>query len=116
VLFKKARGEHQDAIIVTLVGCAFFFASSHVLPYIPTILASTLVLYIGLLLMIDGLWKTSGCMVWSEWIIVLGTSLGCTFLGFAQGIAMGLGISVVLHYLLDTYGSVTCIKKSDDLH
>jgi MFS superfamily sulfate permease-like transporter len=116
VLFNSAEGKHKDAVIVTLVGCAFFFASSHVLPYIPTILASTLVLYIGLLLMIDGLWKTSGCMVWSEWIIVLGTTLGCTFLGFAQGIATGLGISVVLHYLLDTYNSVICSKRSDILH
>lgn len=113
-MFNLARGKREDAIVVSLISFAFFFTSVYVLPYVPTILASALVLYIGLELMIEALWQSSGSMVWSEWVTVASTTIGCTFLGFAQGIALGLAVEVTLHFLRDSFSSVMCISNTRD--
>jgi MFS superfamily sulfate permease-like transporter len=105
-IFYRAKGQRLEAVIVALVGLGSFFMSSHVLPYIPTILASTLVLFIGLDLLVQALWESSSFMVWGEWVTVTGTTLACSLLGFAPGIGIGLLISISLHFLLDSINSV----------
>lgn len=88
-----------------IVTFAFMFLSSQVLPYVPTILASTLILFIGIELVVDALWASTNHMVWYEYIIVLGTTIGCSIVGFVPGIGVGLMIVVVLqfwHYVVDS--------------
>ena len=73
----------------------------------PTILASTLVLFLGIELMAEALWHTLETLLWSEYAVVLGTLLSCTFIGFAPGFGVGIGLAVVLHFawgVVDTVG------------
>jgi MFS superfamily sulfate permease-like transporter len=105
-IFHRANGQRLEAAIVTLIGLGSFFVSSHVLPYVPTILASTLVLYVGIELLMEALWDSSGVMVWYEWVTVTGTTVACSFLGFAPGIGAGLVISTWIHFLRDSFNSV----------
>lgn len=113
-MFNTAEGKRSEAIIVTLLGLGPLFTSSHILPYIPTILASIVVLYIGLQLLTESLWQSSGTMLWDEWITVAGTTLSCSLLGFAQGIGIGLAISVALSFLSSSLASV-CAQTSSRL-
>ncbi|KAF9237004.1 hypothetical protein BU15DRAFT_63510 [Melanogaster broomeanus] len=75
-----------------------FFVSSLILPYVPTILASTLVLFLGIELMTEALWESIKSLLWCEYVVVLGTLLACTFVGFAPGFGIGLGLAVVMHF------------------
>lgn len=93
-------------MIVLLITFAFMFLSSHVLPYVPTIMASTLVLFIGIELVRDALWTSTEDLVWYEWIVVLGTTIGCSALGFLPGIGVGLIIVMMVlpcwHQIVDS--------------
>lgn len=75
-----------------------FFISSLLLPYVPTILASMLVFFLGIELMADALWHSLETLLWCEYAVVLGTLLSCTFIGFAPGFGVGIGLAVVLHF------------------
>jgi MFS superfamily sulfate permease-like transporter len=58
-------------------------------------------------LIVEALWVSSKSLIWSEWIIVASTTLGSSFVGFAPGIGVGLGIMILLQYwihLKDTVG------------
>jgi MFS superfamily sulfate permease-like transporter len=83
-----------------------FFVSSHILPYVPTILASALILNIGIELMIEALWESSSSLVWHEWVTVAGTTLACSFIGFAPGIGIGLVIIVSLYFVREAFHTV----------
>lgn len=74
----------------------------------PTVLAAALVMYIGLELVIESLWQPTSVMAWNEWITVAGTALGCTILGFAHGIGIGLAVAVFLSFLRGAITSVLC--------
>ncbi|KAF3490577.1 sulfate transporter [Arthroderma uncinatum] len=95
-LFTFAGGGRPEALAVTGFTCVLFFTSKHLLPYVPTILASILVLFLGLDLITEALWTSAHELLWSEWAIVLGTVLACTFIGFLPGFAMGLVIALAL--------------------
>ena len=69
------------------------------LPYVPTILASVLVLFLGIELTIEALWEPAKSTVFSEWLIIMTTLVACTFLGFAPGFGVGMGAAVVVYLL-----------------
>jgi hypothetical protein len=105
--FKRAGGRRREGAFVALFTFAFFFVSFRVLPYVPTIQASTLVLFIGIELTVEALWESSAMLIWHEWSIVASTTLACTFIGFAPGIGVGLAFVVILqywHHLCETVG------------
>jgi hypothetical protein len=65
------------------------------------------VLFIGIELTMEALWESSASLIWCEWTVVAGTTLACTFIGFAPGIGVGLAIVVILqfwHHLCETVG------------
>ena len=90
---------------------ALFFVSSLILPYVPTILASTLVLFLGLELMIESLWESAKTLIWSEWGIVVGTLLACTFLGFAPGFGVGIALAILMYVILAAKDSVSTQRQ-----
>jgi MFS superfamily sulfate permease-like transporter len=106
LFFFRAGGKRLEAALVTLVTLGFFFASSYVLPYIPTIQASALVLFFGIELVIEALWDSSDSLLLCEWVVVAGTTLACSFLGFAPGIGIGLVTVAIVSFLRDTFESV----------
>lgn len=71
-----------------------FFASSQLLPYIPTVMAATIVLFFGVELLIAAVHDSMRILLWSEWLTVVGTIFACTYLGFASGLAVGLAITL----------------------
>lgn len=97
-VFARAGGHRCESVLVALFTLAFFFVSSQVLPYVPTIQAATLVLYIGIELIIESLWESSASLKCSEWVTVAGTTLACSLIGFAPGAGVGLAIVIVLQY------------------
>lgn len=91
---------------------ALFFVSSLILPYVPTILASTLVLFLGLELMIESLWESAKTLIWSEWGIVVGTLLACTFLGFAPGFGVGIALAILVYVMLAAKDTVSTRRQN----
>ena len=94
-------------MIVIALTIVLFFFSSLILPYIPTILASTLVLFLGIELMTEALWESTKTLLWCEWIVVLGTLVACTFVGFAPGFGIGIALAMVMHVGWSTLDSVS---------
>lgn len=94
---------------MTLVMLGVVFASPYILRYAPTILASALILHIGIELIIEALWESSQKLIWSEWAVVAGTTIACSAIGFAPGIAVGLAIVFSLHFLCEAFDSVRCL-------
>ncbi|KIJ65767.1 hypothetical protein HYDPIDRAFT_87501 [Hydnomerulius pinastri MD-312] len=96
--FTFAGGGRFEGTVVILLTIVLFFVSSLILPYIPTILASTLVLFLGIELMTEALFESIKSLLWCEYAVVLGTLLACTFVGFAPGFGIGLGLAMVMHF------------------
>jgi SulP family sulfate permease len=112
--FHQAKGGRPEAALVALFTLAFFFVSFRVLPYVPTIQASALVLFVGIELTLEALWESTASLTCCEWTVVAGTTSACTLLGFAPGVGVGLAIVVVLqfcHHVLDT---VACHASSGE--
>lgn len=65
--------------------------------YIPTILASGLVLFLGIELTFEAAWESAKDLIWSEWLVVMATLLSCTFLGFAPGVGVGLAAAMMVY-------------------
>ena len=84
-----------------------FFISSRLLPYVPTILASVMVLFLGFELMLDALWESSMKVTWFEWVVIFGTFIACTFLGFAPGFGVGLALAMLTQVILTAVDSVS---------
>lgn len=74
-----------------------YFVASLLIRYIPTILASGLVLFLGIELTLEAAWESSKDLIWTEWLVVMATLLACTFLGFAPGVGVGLGAAIVVY-------------------
>ncbi|KIJ65769.1 hypothetical protein HYDPIDRAFT_27003 [Hydnomerulius pinastri MD-312] len=96
--FTFAGGGRFEGTVVILLTIVLFFVSSLILPYIPTILASTLVLFLGIELMAEALFESMKSLLWCEYAVVLGTLLACTFVGFAPGFGIGLGLAMIMHF------------------
>ncbi|KAF9467845.1 hypothetical protein BDZ94DRAFT_1210280 [Collybia nuda] len=98
LFFIRAGGSRKEAISVAILTLVIFFISSYLLPYIPTLLAGAFVLFISLELMIESLWDSTKTLQLGEWTIVMGTVVACTFLGFAPGVGVGFGVTLVMHF------------------
>ncbi|KAK2612805.1 hypothetical protein QQS21_001257 [Conoideocrella luteorostrata] len=104
-LFTFANGGRPEALVATGFTVVLFFYSTHLLTYVPTIVASTLVLFLGLDLLIEALWTSALELLWSEWTVVLGTVLACTVIGFLPGFLIGLGLAILQHLGWELYDS-----------
>lgn len=115
-MFTFAGGGRPEALVVTAVTVGFFFISAKVLPYIPTVLAAVLVLFLGLDLMIEAFWATASELVVTEWLIVVGTAVCCTVIGFLPGFGIGLGLALVNHFfntmLLSSVSRARSLEKA----
>ncbi|KAF2653097.1 hypothetical protein K491DRAFT_21363 [Lophiostoma macrostomum CBS 122681] len=103
--FTLAGGGRIEAVIVTALTAGVFFFISYILPYIPTILAATLVIFLGIELTMEAVWKAPQQLTFCEFIVVLATVLACTFLGFVIGVGTGLGAALVLQLWWSVYES-----------
>lgn len=81
-------------IVLTAV---LYVVSSKLIRYIPTILASGLVLFLGIELTLEAVWESAKYFVWSEWLVVMATLFACTFVGFAQGVGVGICAAFVVY-------------------
>lgn len=93
-------------MIVIALTVALFFVSSLILPYIPTVLASTLVLFLGIELMIEALWDITKTLLWCEWVVVMGMLVACTFIVFTPGFGVGIALAMILHLGWSAFDSV----------
>lgn len=75
----------------------FFLISSWVIPYIPTVLASTLVIFLGVELILGAVWESAKTLQLTEWLVVMVTLIACSFLGFAIGFGVGIGAAIVAY-------------------
>ena len=75
--------------------------------YVPTVLASTLVLFLGIELTLEAVWESAKTLQFIEWLVVITTLIACTFLGYAIGFGVGIGAAIVAYLFLgvrDTVG------------
>jgi len=96
--------------LVTMLTCVLFFTSSLLLPYVPTVLASGLVLFLGMELILEAVWESAQTLVFLEWGVVVCTLLACTFFGFAEGFAVGIGTAAIVYLVYGALDSV-CISR-----
>ena len=61
--------------------------------------------------MIESLWESAKTLTLSEWAIVLGTLLACTFLGFAPGFGVGIALAILTYVLLAAKDTVSILRK-----
>lgn len=118
VFFSRAGGGRFEAGVVTALTFVFFFISSLVLPYVPTILASVLVLFLGIELTLEAVWESSKTLSFAEWLVVVTTLIACAFLGFAPGFGVGIGAAGVLYIfwsISDTVSLCTTLQSRIDL-
>lgn len=92
---------------MTALTLVFFFVASRVLPYVPTVLASTLVLFLGIELTLEAVWQSAKTLACTEWLVMMVTLIACTFLGFAAGFGVGIGAATVLYLLLGAVDTVS---------
>lgn len=85
--------------MVILVTAAFFVAAPIVLPFVPTVLASALVLFLGIELSLEALWEGAKTMLPTEYFVAIVTLVACTFAGFAEGFGIGLGTALGVYLL-----------------
>ena len=107
IFFTRAGGGRFEAGVVTGLTFVFFLVSSLVIPYVPTILASILVLFLGIELTFEAVWESAKTLQLTEWLVVMVTLLACTFLGFAPGFGVGVGAATVVYLLWGVIDSVS---------
>lgn len=112
--FHRAKGGRLEAAFVALFTLVFFFISFRVLPYVPTIQASALVLFVGIELMVEALWESTASLTCCEWTVVVSTTVACTLLGFAPGVGVGLAVVVVLQFCYHILDTVACHVSSEE--
>ncbi|RFU27310.1 hypothetical protein B7463_g9030, partial [Scytalidium lignicola] len=105
-LFTEARGGRWESFTVTLLTASLLFIGPMILPYLPTILASVLVLYLGIDLVLEATWESFKTLHWLEFSVFLGSLLASTFLGFAIGLGVGIGLAIVIHCVYSACDSV----------
>lgn len=111
MFFTRAGGGRLEAGIVTILTLVFFFVSSLAIPYVPTVLASTLVVFLGIELTSEAVWESAKRLQFLEWLVVMITIITCTFLGFAIGFGVGIGAATVL-YLFWGIVDTACLSNS----
>ncbi|KAK0448347.1 sulfate transporter family-domain-containing protein [Desarmillaria tabescens] len=114
VFFTRANGGRFEAALVTLLTFVLFLTSGLLLPYVPTVLASALVLFLGIELLLEAVWESAKTLVWLEWSIVVGTLMACTFLGFAEGFGVGIGAAIVVYFVYGVVDSRARVMKWEE--
>ena len=112
IFFTKAGGGRIEAGIVTCLTLVLFLVASKLLPYIPTILASALVLFLGIELTLEAVWESTKTLLPSEYGVVLTTLITCTFVGFAPGFGIGLAAACIVYLLWRVVGMVGILDGS----
>ncbi|KAK7733904.1 hypothetical protein SLS53_008054 [Cytospora paraplurivora] len=97
VFFTRAGGKRIEAAVVIALTVVLYITSSLLLRYIPTILASGLVLFLGIELTLESVFEASKHLMWSEWLVNIATLFACTFLGFAPGVGVGICAAFVAY-------------------
>ncbi|KAJ7698325.1 hypothetical protein B0H17DRAFT_1328630 [Mycena rosella] len=113
VYLTRANGSRFESILIILLMVVFFLTSGLILPYVPTVLASALVLFLGVELFLKALWEGSN-LTSLEYCVVVATLCACSFLGFAQGFAIGIGAAMVVYLLysaIDTRAKVMQLSE-----
>jgi len=82
-----------------------------VIPYVPTVLASTLVLFLGIELTSEAVWESAKTLTFTEWLVVVVTLNACAFLGFAPGFGVGVGAATVV-YLFWGFLDTVCLSAA----
>lgn len=98
--------------LVIFLTFILFLTSGLLLPYIPTVLASALVLFLGIELFLEAVWESAKTLAWLEWGISVGTLLACTFLGFAEGFGVGIGAATVVYLAYGVIDSVSIFPST----
>ncbi|KAJ7704782.1 sulfate transporter family-domain-containing protein [Mycena rosella] len=111
VYVTRANGGRFELSLVIALTTALFFVSGLLLPYVPTILASALVLFIGTELALEAAWEASKTLAWMEYAVVLSTLAGCTFLGFAEGFGVGIGAAALVYLLYGVIDSPARVTR-----
>ncbi|KAJ7183788.1 hypothetical protein C8R46DRAFT_1344499 [Mycena filopes] len=97
VYVTRAKGDRFALCLIILLTGGLLLSTGELLPYVPTTLASTTVLFLGTELFLGALWEASASLAPMEWGVVLGTLAACTFLGFAEGFGVGIGGATVVY-------------------
>ncbi|KAJ7111714.1 sulfate transporter family-domain-containing protein [Mycena epipterygia] len=111
VYVTRAKGGRFELWLVILLTAALFFISGLLLPYVPTILASALVLFFGMELFLEATWEASRTLTWMEYAVVLATLAACTFLGFAEGFGVGIGAATVVYLMYGVIDSPARVTR-----
>jgi MFS superfamily sulfate permease-like transporter len=90
-----------------------FLCSGLIMPYVPTVLASVLVLFIGIELFLEAIWEASKTLAWMEYAVVVATLAACTFLGFAEGFGVGIGAATVVYFMYGVMDSVRIFSRNE---
>jgi hypothetical protein len=106
VYVTRAKGGRFELTLVSALTAALFLCSGLLLPYVPTILASALVLFFGIELFLEAIWEASKTLAWMEYAVVLATLAACTFLGFAEGFGVGIGAAAAAYLMYGVIDSV----------
>ncbi|ORY02566.1 hypothetical protein BCR34DRAFT_605537 [Clohesyomyces aquaticus] len=113
--FTLAGGGRIEAVIVTAITLVFFFISSYILPYVPTIAASVLVLFLGIEMVIEALWDAPQNLLPSEWLVILATMISCAAIGFAPGVGIGVAVALAVCLwwtIVETFPKVISVSKA----
>ncbi|KDQ59289.1 hypothetical protein JAAARDRAFT_57211 [Jaapia argillacea MUCL 33604] len=119
VFVTRAGGGRFECALVTLLTFILFLTSSLLLPYVPTVLASALVLFLGIELLSEAVWEAAKTLVLLEWSVVMATLLACTFLGFAEGFGVGIATATVVYLaygVVDSKARVTQWEEWNEMH
>ncbi|KAF7374161.1 Sulfate transporter [Mycena sanguinolenta] len=111
VYFTRAKGGRFELAIVSALTAVLIICSGLLLPYVPTILASALVLFLGIELFLEAIWEASKTLSWMEYAIVLATLTACTFLGFAEGFGVGIGAAAAVYLMYGVIDSPARVTR-----
>ncbi|KAJ7183837.1 hypothetical protein C8R46DRAFT_520095 [Mycena filopes] len=110
VYVTRAKGDRFALCLIIILTGGLLLSAGKLLPYVPTTLASTTVLFLGTELFLGAVWEASASLAPMEWGVVLGTLAACTFVGFAEGFGIGIGGATVVYLL---YGVVDSPARTE---
>ncbi|KAJ6544528.1 hypothetical protein B0H19DRAFT_1170895 [Mycena capillaripes] len=116
VYFTRAQGGRFELWLVVIITAGLFFTAGLILPYVPTILASGMVLFLGIELFLGATWEASETLAGMEWAVVVGTLAACTFLGFAEGFGVGIGVATAVYLIYGVIDSPARTTPCNEWH
>ncbi|KAJ7681984.1 sulfate transporter family-domain-containing protein [Mycena polygramma] len=110
----RANGGRFELWLIILVTGALFLTAGLMLPYVPTILASGMVLFLGIELFLGATWEACESLTGMEFFVVLATLAACTFIGFAEGFGVGIGAAAVVYLVYGVIDSPARTARWDE--